>query len=135
MAGAQSGYIGVSADKDAACIAWITVTQRDDFEEGAGRWTGDIGKECGHQWHYNSEIAGSKDGKAYRPFCNWLDADHSGMLESAALKFSVLAYGLETNITYDEDKVCDYTTWGPDNGPINREFHNPSPLSHVPGSY
>ncbi|KAB5576372.1 hypothetical protein GE09DRAFT_1266116 [Coniochaeta sp. 2T2.1] len=118
-AGTRGDFIGVSADDDAACISWITVAEYDGTTGGA--WTGDVGYNCGHHWYHQTESAGTlKDSMdPYIPMCSWLDGDHTGNLTDAALKFRVLAYGSGIQETLDNNKVCDATIWGPDNGPIN----------------
>lgn len=118
--GTRGEYIGIAAAKDAVCIAWITVTMFDRTDGGS--WTGDVGYECGQDWYEQKERAGWVDEeqtKEYIPRCTWLDEDHSNGIESAALKFSSTAYGEKVVETKDKAKHCDFTLWGPDNGPIN----------------
>lgn len=117
--GARAGYIGVSAEKDALCIAWITVRTKD--ETIGGSWTGDVGSKCGQHWYPATETAGyMPDGETlYIPRCTWLDEDHTGGKPSASMKFKILAYGETVADTVKTSKQCAYTEWGPDNGPIN----------------
>ncbi|KAM3479769.1 hypothetical protein MY5147_001542 [Beauveria neobassiana] len=117
--GARAEYIGVSAGKDAVCIAWITVHMHDSTEGGA--WTGDIGYNCDQKWYPQSEKAGSlpDGGGDYIPHCTWLDEDHTDDVASAALKFKTTAYAEKVKDTLKNAQACQYTLWGPDNGPIN----------------
>lgn len=48
-----------------------------------------------------------------------MDADHTGDVPSAALKFRTVAYGKDVQGTVDNNKGCDATIWGEDNAPIN----------------
>lgn len=115
--GQTAGYIAVSNDDDATCISWISVTQFDG--ENPGAWTGDIGYHCGQSWYNSLEPAGDlKDGSGkFIPRCTWLDANGSNDIESAALKFSVDAYGSAVNETIGNN-ACAPTIFGSDNGPI-----------------
>lgn len=117
--GRRIEYAGVSAEKDAICIAWITVTMHDGTNGGA--WTGDIGSECDQVWYHSAEKAGKfKDSNEdYIPRCTWLDEDHSGDTKVAAMKFATGAYGEKVEDTVKNKKQCDSTKWGPDNGPIS----------------
>lgn len=105
------------------CIAWITVSQLDQSNNGA--WLGDIGKACGHNWYVQKEEAGEdKDGNAHTPYCTWLDGDHNGGkgTPDASMKFKVHAYGKQVNDTIDNDFGCEATVWGEDKGPVFGEF-------------
>ncbi|XWX02407.1 hypothetical protein V2A60_010444 [Cordyceps javanica] len=116
--GTRAEYVGVSAAKDAVCISWITVKMHDETEGGS--WTGDVGYQCGQHWYHQSESAGSikEGGEDYIPRCTWLDEDHTNDKPSAAMKFKTTAYGKEVKDTVKNSKGCDFTKWGPDNGPI-----------------
>lgn len=117
--GTQAEYVGVAVDKNAVCVAWVTVKQYDNTEGGA--WTGDIGYNCDQHWYEQNQKAGKyKDSDDdYVPKCTWLDADHTGDTPSAAIKFNVRAYGDKVEETYENSDACDQTVWGKDNGPIN----------------
>ncbi|KAK2616342.1 hypothetical protein QQS21_000776 [Conoideocrella luteorostrata] len=119
--GTRAEYVGVAADKNAVCIAWITVKMYDETKGGA--WTGDIGYHCGQNWFEQKEKAGFIDKeqkKDYIPRCTWLDADHTKGVPSAAMKFYTPGYGSDKVVeTKKNSKACDFTKWGPDNGPIN----------------
>lgn len=118
--GARAEYAGIAATDNAVCVAWITVKQFDGTAGGA--WTGDIGYSCGQHWYENHEMAGYTDEEQkneYIPKCTWLDADHTGDAPSAALKFYTPGYGEKVQDTIDNAKSCEYTLWGPDEGPIN----------------
>ncbi|KAI9150772.1 hypothetical protein HJFPF1_10549 [Paramyrothecium foliicola] len=95
----RAEYVGIAIDSDAVYIAWVAVKQQDST--GGGGWTGDIGSACGQEW------------------CTWLDADRNEDIPSAAMKFSVRAYGEDASNVADNEAACGYTLWGPDNGPIN----------------
>ena len=128
-AGRRAGYISISNNDDATCVAWITVKQYDDTFGGA--WTGDIGKACGQSWYASVEPAGRQKaegdgddeftGDEYVPACTWLDGDHTNDIESAALKFDTAAYGDNVQDTIGND-ACAFTLWGNDNGPIAGTF-------------
>ncbi|CAE7195967.1 hypothetical protein CFE70_007679 [Pyrenophora teres f. teres 0-1] len=117
VGGRQAGYISVSNNNDATCIAWITVVQFDNTPPGA--WTGDIGWKCGQRWYNSVESAGrlKDEDKEYIPKCTWIDADHSNDIVNAALKFDVKAYGENVLDTVNGD-ACAPTLFGPDSGPI-----------------
>lgn len=97
-------------------------------ETKGGSWTGDVGAECGQDWFHQTEMAGFLDKDAehpkerYIPKCTWLDEDHSNDIPTAALKFKTMAYGETAEDTVGQNKACDFTKWGPDNGPINGMF-------------
>ena len=124
VGGRRAGYINVSNNNDATCIAWISVKQDDESQGGA--WTGDIGYGCGQAWYNSVEPAGrleEKDGGGeYVPKCTWIDGDHTNTIGNAALKFDVGAY-YDENVrdTLDRGAQCDATIWGRDNGPIAGE--------------
>lgn len=111
--------MGVSAAKDAVCIAWITVHMHDSTDGGS--WTGDIGYNCDQKWYPQSESAGNlpDGGGKYIPHCTWLDEDHTDDVASAALKFKTTAYAENVTDTLKNDRACQFTLWGPDNGPIS----------------
>ncbi|ORY16598.1 hypothetical protein BCR34DRAFT_597605 [Clohesyomyces aquaticus] len=119
VGGRRAGYISVSANNDAVCIAWITVQQFDGTRGGA--WTGDIGYGCGQDWYNSVEPAGrfkdEQGGGEYVPKCTWLDADHTNDIANAALKFDVSAYG-ENVVETANNNACAPTIYGPDNGPL-----------------
>ncbi|KFZ03596.1 hypothetical protein V502_10809 [Pseudogymnoascus sp. VKM F-4520 (FW-2644)] len=120
--GSRADFTGVSVTDNALCISWITVAQYDGTTGGA--WTGDIGYNCGQNWFMQTESAGYIDADAnpkvdYIPRCTWLDADHTGDVPSAALKFRTVAYGKDVQGTIDNNKGCDATLWGSSNAPIN----------------
>jgi hypothetical protein len=126
--GVRAGYIGVSNNNDATCIAWITVEQSDDSTSGA--WTGDIGYQCGQAWYNSVEPAGKLKvgdkytGDTYIPKCTWIDGDHTNTIENAALKFDVTAYGEKVLDTVDAD-ACAPTIYGVDSAPIAGMFLPP----------
>lgn len=119
VAGRRAGYISVSNNDDATCIAWITVQQPDNTQGGA--WTGDVGYQCGQRWYNSVEPAGrlkdEQGGGEYVPKCTWIDANHSNDIASAALKFDVSAYGENVVDTANSD-ACAPTIYGADNGPL-----------------
>jgi hypothetical protein len=120
VGGRRAGYISVSNDNDATCIAWITVQQFDGTTGGA--WTGDIGYSCGQDWYNSVEPAGTlPDGSEYIPKCTWIDADHTNDIAIASLKFDVSAYGENVQDTVGND-ACAATLYGPDSGPIAGKF-------------
>ncbi|KAF1834209.1 hypothetical protein BDW02DRAFT_569351 [Decorospora gaudefroyi] len=118
VGGRRAGYISVANNDDATCISWITVTMFDGTRGGA--WTGDIGPFCGQAFYYSVEPAGEKkDGTGeYVPRCTWIDANKSGTITSAALKFDVGAHAEKVVDTTIRNGVCRYTIFGPDRGPI-----------------
>lgn len=122
VAGRRAGYIGISNNDDATCIAWVTVQQYDNTRGGA--WTGDIGYKCGQRWYNSVEPAGKltdeQGGGEYIPICTWIDANHSNDIVNAALKFDSGAYGENVVDTADND-ACAPTIYGSDNGPIAGE--------------
>ncbi|KAF2120366.1 hypothetical protein BDV96DRAFT_610319 [Lophiotrema nucula] len=119
VGGRRAGYISVSNNNDATCIAWITVQQYDDTRGGA--WTGDIRYGCGQDWYNSVEPAGrlkdEQGGGEYIPKCTWIDGDHTNDIANTALKFNVGAYGEDILDTVGND-ACAPTIYGADNGPI-----------------
>ncbi|KAB8416321.1 hypothetical protein FH972_024841 [Carpinus fangiana] len=119
--GVQSDYISVENTIGATCIAWISVVQFDGAPGSGGSWTGDIGYNCGQNWYYGNQIAGTlpDDGGDYRPYCSWLDADHTNDIKSASMKIHLRAYGEEAEDTIANNKACSSTIFSADAGPIN----------------
>ncbi|KAK4209220.1 hypothetical protein QBC37DRAFT_450890 [Rhypophila decipiens] len=119
VGGRRAGYISISNENDATCIAWISVKQYDGTTGGA--WTGDIGYYCGQDWYNSQEPAGQykpeQGGGQYIPKCTWLDGDHTNDIQSAALKFNTAAYGENVQDTANSN-ACAPTIFGPDTGPI-----------------
>ncbi|GAB7322881.1 hypothetical protein MBLNU13_g05431t1 [Cladosporium sp. NU13] len=117
--GKVAGYISISNNNDATCIAWITVEQFDTTTGGA--WTGDIGYKCGQTWYNSVEPAGrlkpEDGGGQYIPKCTWIDGDHTNSIENTALKFDVMAYGEGVLDTIGND-ACAPTLYGSEKGPI-----------------
>jgi hypothetical protein len=128
--GVRAGYIGVSNNDDATCIAWISVEQSDETK-GGGAWTGDIGYMCGQAWYNSVEPAGKlKEGTEYTgppyvPKCTWIDGDHTNTIENAALKFDVMAYGENVPDTANAD-ACAPTIYAADSAPIAGKSFLPS---------
>ncbi|KAI5250350.1 hypothetical protein E4T43_00130 [Aureobasidium subglaciale] len=75
--------------------------------------TDGLSSRCGHTWFESQEVAGRlDDGSLYRPSCTWLDGNHDGNIENAALKFATYAYGNDTShVTLDQD-ACASTLFG-----------------------
>jgi hypothetical protein len=116
VGGQRAEYVGLSAENDAVCVAWVTVSQFDDTRGSA--LTGDVGSQCGQNWYENVEIAGFfKDGGDYRPRCSWLDGDMSEGIPSAAMKFASSYYGEKTTDSVND--ACGGAIWGADTGPIS----------------
>ncbi|KAH6949773.1 hypothetical protein BKA56DRAFT_626250 [Ilyonectria sp. MPI-CAGE-AT-0026] len=70
---------------------------------------------CGQNWYEQSEIAWYLDEEQkeeYIPRCTWLDADYTGDVLSASIKFSSTAPRKEVKDTADNSKGCDFTLWG-----------------------
>ncbi|KAI5274719.1 hypothetical protein E4T47_02309 [Aureobasidium subglaciale] len=90
-----------------------------DIKAGAGFGAADnldvpgLQGRCGHTWFESQEVAGRlDDGSLYRPSCTWLDGNHDGNIENAALKFATYAYGNDTShVTLDQD-ACASTLFG-----------------------
>ncbi|KAF2795472.1 hypothetical protein K505DRAFT_360120 [Melanomma pulvis-pyrius CBS 109.77] len=119
VSGRRAGYISISNDNDATCIAWVTVQQFDGTRSGA--WTGDVGYACGQTWYNSVEVAGTlseeQGGGNYIPKCTWLDGDHTNDIANAALKFDTLAYGENVKDTAGKN-ACGPTIYGSENEPI-----------------
>ncbi|KAI1437149.1 hypothetical protein GGR50DRAFT_115061 [Xylaria sp. CBS 124048] len=67
--GQQATYTLFSANNDAICIAYSSITWASGDQYG---WTGDWGKACGGTWYY-SNIYISASG--VMPNCTWIDAN------------------------------------------------------------
>ncbi|KAH7140221.1 hypothetical protein B0J13DRAFT_637641 [Dactylonectria estremocensis] len=67
--GQQATYALFSANNDAICIAYLTMTWANGDQYG---WVGDWGSECGASWYYSNVYV---KGTNYKPNCMWIDAD------------------------------------------------------------
>jgi len=65
----QATYTLFSANDDAVCIAYSSITWPDGSQYGM---TGDIGQACGASWYYSNVYISSAD---YTPSCMWIDAN------------------------------------------------------------
>ncbi|KAI1103608.1 hypothetical protein F4804DRAFT_342403 [Jackrogersella minutella] len=66
----QPTYALFSANNDAICIAYVTITlpSADKYS-----WVGDWGKQCGASWYYSNVYIGST---GVTPDCMWIDANN-----------------------------------------------------------
>jgi hypothetical protein len=69
--GQQPTYALLSANDDAICIAFVSITMPEPAKQHYA-WLGDWGAECGATWFYSRYLV---DGKNYRPMCTWIDAN------------------------------------------------------------
>ncbi|KAH6988572.1 hypothetical protein EDB80DRAFT_589168 [Ilyonectria destructans] len=67
--GQQATYALLSANNDAICIAYMTMTWANGDQYG---WVGDWGSECGATWYYSNVYV---QGTSYKPNCMWIDAN------------------------------------------------------------
>ncbi|KAH8602512.1 hypothetical protein B0O99DRAFT_679511 [Bisporella sp. PMI_857] len=65
--GAQATYALFSANNDAICIAYVSITWPD---ENKYAWLGDWGDKCGGSWFYSNIYV---KGTNYSPHCFWID--------------------------------------------------------------
>ncbi|PVH88139.1 hypothetical protein DL98DRAFT_544637 [Cadophora sp. DSE1049] len=67
--GQQATYGLFSANDNAICVAYLTITWPDGNKYG---WTGDWGSQCGGTWYYSNVYI---SGPTTRPKCLWIDAN------------------------------------------------------------
>ncbi|KAL0942878.1 uncharacterized protein CTRU02_200764 [Colletotrichum truncatum] len=84
------GYIMLSADEDAICIAMIQVSNG----RHSSVFFGDTGYVCGQTWYYSSIRMSEQHINFLAPVdsllnsrCAWLDADHSGEINARAMSY------------------------------------------------
>ncbi|KAH6888517.1 hypothetical protein B0T10DRAFT_606890 [Thelonectria olida] len=65
--GQQATYALLSANTDAICVAYVTITWPDGNEYG---WVGDWGQQCGATWYYSHLYV---SGTQAQPKCMWID--------------------------------------------------------------
>ncbi|KAI9147532.1 hypothetical protein HJFPF1_12558 [Paramyrothecium foliicola] len=67
--GQQSAYTLFSANSNAICIAYATITWPSGDQYA---WPGDWGRQCGASWYYSNYFVKGTDA---RPDCMWIDSD------------------------------------------------------------
>ncbi|KAF9880631.1 hypothetical protein CkaCkLH20_01673 [Colletotrichum karsti] len=77
------GYIMLSADDDAICIAMIQVSN----SRHSSAFFGDIGYACGQTWYYSSRMMQKHMTDYLDSRCVWLDADHTGGKNARAMSY------------------------------------------------
>ncbi|KAH7327218.1 hypothetical protein BKA65DRAFT_566565, partial [Rhexocercosporidium sp. MPI-PUGE-AT-0058] len=65
--GQQATYGLFSANDNAICVAYLTITWPDGNKYG---WTGDWGEQCGGDWYYSNVFI---QGSTKKPKCLWID--------------------------------------------------------------
>ena len=64
----QATYTLFSANDDAICIAYASITWPDGDQYA---WVGDWGRQCGATWYYSNRYI---SGTSTKPDCMWIDA-------------------------------------------------------------
>ncbi|KAF7563673.1 hypothetical protein G7046_g427 [Stylonectria norvegica] len=67
--GQQASYALFSANNDAICIAYLSITWSNGDEYG---WVADWGRQCGASWYFSNVFVKGSNNK---PDCIWIDAD------------------------------------------------------------
>lgn len=67
--GQQATYALFSANDNAICVAYVSITWPDGNEYG---WIGDWGRACGSTWYFSSLYIKGTD---HQPDCMWIDAN------------------------------------------------------------
>ena len=67
--GQQATYALFSANTDAICVAYVSITWPDGNEYG---WIGDWGRKCGATWYFSSLYIKGTD---QQPDCMWIDGN------------------------------------------------------------
>lgn len=67
--GQQATYALFSANTDAICVAYVSITWPDGNEYG---WIGDWGRQCGATWYFSSLYI---KGTEHQPDCMWIDSN------------------------------------------------------------
>ncbi|KAI0015966.1 hypothetical protein F4780DRAFT_31477 [Xylariomycetidae sp. FL0641] len=65
----QATYALFSANDDAICVAFTSITWPDDNKYS---WIGDWGRQCGGSWYYSNLYIQGTD---HKPDCLWIDAN------------------------------------------------------------
>lgn len=68
--GQQPTYALFTANDDAICVAYVSITWPTD--QNRYGWEGSWGKQCGGSWYWSHVYINSKN---YKPPCLWIDAD------------------------------------------------------------
>ncbi|GAP85847.1 hypothetical protein SAMD00023353_1401440 [Rosellinia necatrix] len=69
--GQQATYTLFSANNDAICIAYASITWPNGEEYG---WVGDWGRQCGGSWYYSNVYISAS---SYTPDCLWIDGNNN----------------------------------------------------------
>jgi hypothetical protein len=119
----QTKYASFIGSDGAICVAWITLKNRDGAADAA--WTGDVGKACGHSWHFGDQVAGKiKDtNEDFKPHCTWLDGDHSNGIDTSAIKIDFFAYGQQLSDTINSNAGCSKTIFSGNAGEIDGMYY------------
>jgi hypothetical protein len=128
VGGIQTEYATIIGTNDAICISWITMKNLDGASDSA--WTGDVAEQCGMSYHWGNDKAGTlKDtGEDHRPYCAWLDADHTNGLTTGALKIYFSAYGQKLTDTIAKQTGCSNTKFEYNAASIDGMLYNNSRL-------
>jgi hypothetical protein len=114
----QATYALFSANDNAICIAYATITWPDD---GKYAWTGDTGAGCGHSSWYHSNIYINGAGKSTSPACTWIDAN--GDLPETGFQVHWPEFVRDSDVTptdIDQNYICN-------SGPPFTMFTSPDP--------
>ena len=65
----QAAYALFSANNDAICVAYVSITWPSGDEYA---WVGDWGQTCGGSWYFSNVFI---KGSNYKPNCLWIDAN------------------------------------------------------------
>ncbi|KAF2269751.1 hypothetical protein CC78DRAFT_528924 [Lojkania enalia] len=119
VGGVQTQYASFIGTDGAICISWITLKNRDGAADAA--WTGDVGQACGHSWNFGNQVAGrnKETGEPFKPYCTWLDADHTNGIDTAAFKIDFFAYGEQLANTLNNNAACSKTIFSGNAGEID----------------
>ncbi|KAF4873658.1 hypothetical protein CGCSCA1_v007258 [Colletotrichum siamense] len=77
------GYIMLSADNDAICIAMIQVSN----SRHTSAFFGDTGYACGQSWYFSDRKMTHDLVNRLTSRCVWLDSDHSGTKNARAMSY------------------------------------------------
>ncbi|OCL05722.1 hypothetical protein AOQ84DRAFT_399413 [Glonium stellatum] len=107
----QATYALFSANDNAVCIAYVSITWPDGQKYG---WEGDWGKQCGATWYYSNVII---DGQ--KPACIWIDANGDQPVTGFQVHFPEFVTS-DGSFPHDASYYCN-------NGPPFSLYYNPDP--------
>ncbi|KAM5445194.1 hypothetical protein MaudCBS49596_007783 [Microsporum audouinii] len=118
----QGVYSLFSANNDAICVAWVTMTWTDDRGGNKYAVSGDYGEVCGGTW-FESHMYPNGD-EEYQPKCFWIDGDGNQPTTGFQVRWPAFSKdALDKNNT-DAKTMCNGIDFG------LRDEHDPNVIHH-----